>query len=222
MIRVLLMILAGAAAAVAQVRQGGVYQITAETLDAGGGPASGGSYALRQTLSTLGGPATGGPFSLWSGFIGQLGGTGGAGAGPAAFAAWQTVIFGSPTAPGAGTYDDPDGDGIVNLLEFAFNLPPLTAGTPVALPGATGGLPLIREEIFGADRYFTMEFIQRKNAGLFFPETSTQLAGWTPAAFLVLSGPEAVTPVYERMKLRVGQPIQPGGKVYFRLAVLIQ
>jgi len=222
MIRVLSVIFAGAATAAAQVRQGGVYQITAETLDSGGGNASGGSYSLRQALPALGAPASGGVYSFWSGFTGQLGGTGGTGAGPAAFAAWQTVIFGSPAAPGAGTYEDPDGDGIVNLLEFSFNLPPLSAGTPVVEPGATGGLPLIREEMFGADRYFTMEFIRRKNAGPFFPEISTQLSGWTPAASLVLSGPESVTPVYERLKLRVGSPILPGANVFYRLAVLIQ
>lgn len=225
MIRGILGLLAGIATVGAQVRQGGLYQITAETMDSGGGAASGGSYALRQALPALGAPASGGVYSILSGFTGQLGGTGtggGTGSGPAAFMAWQTVIFGSPAAPGAGTYDDPDGDGIVNLLEFSFNLPPLTAGTPSAGPGATGGLPLIREEMFGPDRYFTMEFIQRKNAGLFLPETSTALSGWLPAAYTMLSGPEVVTPVYERVKLRIGPPLQPGGKLYYRLAVLIQ
>lgn len=222
MIRSWCIILAGIVTTPAQLRQGGVYQIQAETLDAGGGASSSGSYAVRQSLPALGAIGNGGVYSVWSGFTGQLGGGSGPGAGAAAFASWQTVLFGGPSEPGAGPNDDPDHDGIPNLLEFSFNLPPFISAVPLVGPGATGGLPLIREEVFGNDRYFTMEFIRRKNAGPFSPETSGQLTAWVPAAFTVLSGPESVTPVYERMKLRLGSPILPGGKLYYRLSVLIQ
>ncbi len=210
-----------AAGSLAQVRQGGVYQIGSEILDGGGGAASGGNYRAEQSLGVPGGLSSGGVFAVAAGFIAQ-GGSGGSGSGPLAFAAWQTAIFGSPAGPGAGATEDPDGDGVSNLLEFAFNLPPLSAGVPLALPGATGGLPWIREEESGGDRYITMEFIQRKNAGLFLPETSENLSGWAPAPSVVLSGPEAVTPVYERVKLRVGGPIRPGAPTFHRLRALIQ
>ena len=121
MIRVLSMLLVGAVSASAQVRQGGVYQIQAETLDSGGGASSGGNYSARQSLPALGAMAGGGLYSVLSGFTGQLEG-GGAGAGAAAFASWQTVLFGGPAGPGAGPYDDPDHDGIPNQVEFSFNL----------------------------------------------------------------------------------------------------
>ena len=210
------------AGAISQVRQGGVYQITAENLDSGGGSSNGGSYGMRQALPALGAPASGGVYTILSGFVGQLGSGGGTGSGPAAFLSWQTALFGGPAERGAGTYDDTDGDGIPNLLEFAFNLSPFAASTAPAELGTTGGVPLIREEIFGTERYITMEFIRRKNAGLSFPETSAQLSNWIPAGFTVLSGPDSVTPVYERMKLRLGSPIQTGMPVFYRLAVIVQ
>jgi hypothetical protein len=38
----------------------------------------------------------------------------------------------------------------------------------------------------------------------------------------VLSGPVSVNGAYERLKLRLGLPIQPGLKVFYRLAAIIQ
>jgi len=222
MIRPLLIWVGSVAMAGAQVRQGGVYQIQSESLNSGGGPAAGGNYAVQQTLPVFGSPASGGAYALLSGFAGQWGTGGGTGSGPAAFAAWQTAIFGGPSDSEAGPYLDPDGDGIPNLLEFAFNLPPLTAGTPLAVPGTLGGLPWVREEVLDGARYFTMEYVRRKNAGSFQPEVSHDLESWTPAGYTVLSGPVSVSGAYERMKLRLGTPIQPGEKVFYRLKALIQ
>lgn len=205
----------------AQVRQGGVYQITGETLNSGGGSTAGGNYALQHTLPVLGGSATGGTYSILSGFTGQLGSSG-TGSGPAAFLAWQTAVFGGPGVPGAGAQEDPDQDGIPNLLEFAFNLPPESPGTPLALTGATGGLPWIREEEIGGQPYFTMEYIRRKNAGEFVPQSSRTLTSWGPSTFTVLSGPVSISGAYERIKLQLGSPIQPGEKIFHRLQAVIQ
>ena len=221
MIRLLIAGWATMASAGAQVRQGGVYQIQSESLDSGGGGAAAGAYAVQQALPALGAKASGGAYSILSGFSGQLG-TSSTGSGPAAFTAWQTAIFGGPAEPDAGPFDDPDGEGIPNLLEFAFNLSPLGAGTAEVTPGSRGGLPRIREESFPEGTFLTMEYIQRKNAGLFFPESSPQLEVWTPAAYSVLSGPVSVSPAYERMKLRLGAALQPGQKLFYRLAVIIQ
>ena len=222
MIRPLFLLLSAAGLAPAQVRQGGAYQITAGILDSGGGLSAAGPYSFRQSFPALGSPASGGVYALTAGFTAQLGGSGGTGSGPAAFLVWQNALFGGPSEPGAGTFDDTDRDGIPNLLEFAFNLSPFISATPLAEPGTTGGLPLIREELFGPDRYITMEFIQRKNAGTFQPQVSGTLASWAPATSSVLSGPDPVTPVYERVKLRLGPPLQSGSPVFYRLAVLIQ
>ena len=79
MIRPLFLLLAVAGWVSAQVRQGGVYQITAEILDSGGGSSAAGPYTSRQSLPALGSPAGGGVYALAAGFTGQLGGTGGTG-----------------------------------------------------------------------------------------------------------------------------------------------
>ncbi|MDB6071239.1 MAG: hypothetical protein JWL81_2410 [Verrucomicrobiales bacterium] len=209
------------AVAGAQVRSGGVYSIQSETLDSAGGPSAAGVYSVRQTVRDLGGAGSGGAYSFFQGFSGQLGG-GASGAGPAAFAAWQTVFFGGPGEPDAGPMEDPDHDGVPNLLEFAFNMPPFTASTALAAPGTTGGLPFVREEEVDGAVYLTMEVVQRKNAGLFQPQTSIGLGVWAPAGYSVMSGPVSVNSAYERVKLRLGTPVQPGDRVFYRMNAIIQ
>ena len=118
--------------------------------------------------------------------------------------------------------EDPDHDGVPNLLEFAFNMQPFTASTALAAPGTTGGLPFVREEEVDGAVYLTMEVVQRKNAGLFQPQTSTELGVWAPAEFSVMSGPVSVNSAYERVKLRLGSPVQPGGRVFYRMNAIIQ
>ena len=176
---------------------------------------------MQQALSSWGGSAASGPYFQLGGFTGLLDAAS-SGAGPAAFAAWQTAFFGSPSEPEAGPYGDPDGDLVPNLLEFAFNLSPFVPGSPLAGPGTTGGLPCFREEIIDGAPYLTLEFIRRKNAGRFLPESSLQLATWAPALYAVLSGPTSVAPAYERLKLRLGLPFAAGGRAFYRLAVAIQ
>lgn len=62
----------------------------------------------------------------------------------------------------AGPAADPDGDGAVNLLEFAFNLDPTFAEPAGLTPGAgVRGLPAIRLE----DQRLTVEYIRRVAAG---------------------------------------------------------
>ena len=72
------------------------------------------------------------------------------------YSAWLILEF-PPGAPGTDTAldSDPDKDGLINLLEFACNLPPLIpGGSPLALEFPTGGSPLqltysIRHDIPG-------------------------------------------------------------------------
>lgn len=209
-----------AAAAAAPAGSGGPYQVDG-ALDSGGGPTAAPSYALQQALPTWGGQSSSSAYALLLGFTGLLD-PASSGAGPAAFAAWQTAFFGGPGEPDAGPYDDPDRDLVPNLLEFAFNLSPFAAGTPLVGPGTTGGLPCFREEIIDGSPYLTLEFIRRKNAGRFLPESSLQLATWAPALSEVLSGPTPVAPAYERLKLRLGRPLAASGRAFYRLAVAIQ
>ncbi len=50
------------------------------------------------------------------------------------FDAWRFHNFGAGSPAGSGSFDDPDKDGINNLLEFAFNFEPNTASLSDGLP----------------------------------------------------------------------------------------
>lgn len=147
---------------------------------------------------------------------------GGGDGGHAEFASWQMAFFGSTTAPGAGPSEDPDGDGLENLLEYAFNLDPLTPGTPVLVPDAgTSGLPLIREELVDDFRFLTAEFIRRKNGGEWTVQTSETLDDWTDANVTDM-GVTSVSQNYERVKVRINPVLRPGGRRFVRLSVTLQ
>ena len=106
--------------------------------------------------------------------------------------AWQQAQFGTDAGnPSiAGPLADPDHDGIVNLLERAFNLSPLQAGATVLTLG-TGitGLPLVRTTQGPGGPILTIQYIRRKastNSGLVYtPQVSSSLdanSGWSVAA----------------------------------------
>jgi hypothetical protein len=209
----------------AQTRSAGPYEIQTEALNGGGTAVSGGAaYSQTASIEAIAGPQSGGAvYSVLSGFTAQLSSTPGTGSGgKAAFNAWQTVHFGGTTDPDAAAAADPDGDGISNLLEFMFNLDPLTTGVPVLAAGAgTSGLPLIREEAAGQERYLTIEYIRRKNSGTQTVQDTADLQSWSAAAFTAVGDPVSVSPVYERVKVRVEPALTPGVSRFVRLAITV-
>ena len=145
------------------------------------------------------------------------------------FASWEHGYFtpsdianSAVSGPGA----DPDGDGIPNLLEFAFNLDP-TFPEPVVMTAGTGlrGLPLIQvEQVSGTDRRLTVEFVRRTSAsgsGINYAvQFATSLgadATWAPG------GTESVTAIsarWERVKVTDSLSAGNGTPVRFaRVAV---
>ena len=94
---------------------------------------------------------------------------------------WRFQNFGIITNTGnAADSADPDKDGLVNLLEHAFNLNPNQAALPILTAGTgTAGLPLIRRT--GQPPVFSIEYLRRKastNPGLTYtPQFSTGLTG---------------------------------------------
>ena len=85
---------------------------------------------------------------------------------PENYQAWLSLYFTPDQIADPSTTDptaDPDGDGIPNLLEFAFNLDP-TFAEPAIMIAGTGvrGLPLIQLEPVGdADFRLTVEYVRR-------------------------------------------------------------
>jgi len=110
-----------------------------------------------------------------------------------------------------GTDDDFDGDGLVHLLEYAFNLSPTDPGRPIVEEGSgTGGLPNIR--VVGSDSDgLRVEFVRRKAAVAphlsYRIESSLDLlpsSGWT-----LFEGSEDVTSIdttWERVVVVVTPP----------------
>ncbi len=89
---------------------------------------------------------------------------------PEAYLNWLSLYF-TPAQMAdpniTGRTADPDGDGITNLLEFAYNLDPTYGEAPMMAAG-TGlrGLPLIQTETLpDGSTQLTVEFVRRTTAG---------------------------------------------------------
>jgi len=102
------------------------------------------------------------------------------------FAAWQKLYF-TPAQIAAplqsGALADFDGDGIVNMLEYAFHLDPIF-NEQKTLEADTGyrGLPLVRKEVIEDEERLTIEFLRRKNSNgaalTYTHEFSSDLGEW--------------------------------------------
>ncbi len=87
------------------------------------------------------------------------------------------------------------GDGVPNLLKYAFNLAPTAADARV-LQSTTGlaGLPLFSLAGSGTQRTFRVEYLRRKNSGLIYtPKVSSNLVHYT-----LMSGAISVSSIDER------------------------
>ena len=123
---------------------------------------------------------------------------------------WRMEYFGDAANTGdAADNADPDKDGLVNLLERAFNLDPTQCGVPVLTPGTgTSGLPAIGLSGTGATSMLRVEFLRRKNSGLIYiPKRSSTLAidSFVPmSATLVVA---SINEIWERVIIQ--EPADP-------------
>ena len=127
--------------------------------------------------------------------------------------AWQQAQFGNDASnPLISSWNaDPDHDGIVNLLERAFNLSPLQTGTPILIQGTgTAGLPLITTAQGPGGPMLTIQYVRLKastNPGVTYtPQFSSSLddgpSGWATA-----TGTETVESIdaeWERVTVQQG------------------
>jgi len=91
----------------------------------------------------------------------------------------------------------PHGDGVENLLKYAFHLDGNVPDRRVLVPATgTTGLPCIALDRSGAQPVLRFEYLRRKNSGLTYtPRKSNDLTNWlpltgTPAVSDVVSQPE--------------------------------
>lgn len=181
-----------------------------------------GTYNVFVTLwDKLGNNRTFSPFNeeLPAGSTGSLTVTGAA----VGYAGWAgTQAFG----PGNddGMLQDPNGDGTVNLLCYAFNLSPFQGRATVMTPGTgTEGLPSVTMVGSGANRQLRIEFLRRKDAGnglTYRPQfggnlTDSGPGGWTDAT--PEPAPDEIDANWERVI--VLDPVTGAGPRFGRVVV---
>ncbi len=138
--------------------------------------------------------------------------------GASTYADWKALHFGGETDPAiTGDHADPDSDGVVNLLEYAFGLEPLAAsraGLPVvALQPATAGGPL-----FLTLTYTTPDTV----ADLaFVPEVSGNLADWQSGPGHTETVSDTTTEGIRTVVVRDTVPVSTGARRFIRLSVQV-
>jgi hypothetical protein len=88
------------------------------------------------------------------------------------------------SGPNAALTATPNGDGVPNLLKYAFNMNLSGPDAATMPPGGSRGLPGITAQPNGGASVFRFEFLRRKNSGLIYtPQKSGMLsnpASWVP------------------------------------------
>lgn len=112
--------------------------------------------------------------------------------------AWQEFYFGSASNPDAALHFDKDGDGVVNLAEYAFGSNPLDGRTTVLEKGTgVAGLPLISVERTPQGLpVIRIEYVRRKastNPGIRYQVEFSDELGNPPDIWEAASAAETVT-----------------------------
>jgi len=92
------------------------------------------------------------------------------------------------TGPAATPSAMPFGDGIANLLKYAFQMNLAGPDVHALLPGGAGnsGLPIAQLVNIGGQTFYQLEFIRLKGSGMTYtPQKSTTLA---PGSFVAMIG----------------------------------
>jgi hypothetical protein len=88
----------------------------------------------------------------------------------------------------------PHGDGVENLLKYAFNMNLTGPDAATMPPGGSGGLPGIATQPNGASSIFRYEFVRRRNSGLIYtPQKSPDISN--PALWTNLTDVPTVIPI---------------------------
>lgn len=111
------------------------------------------------------------------------------------FMAWAATagLTGVRAEPGA----IPHGDGVTNLLKYAFNMNVSRSDVSQLTSGGTAGLPKITLDSIGAQRILRVEFVRRIGSGLVYtPQRSNALG-----EFVGLTAIPIVTPINAQWEL---------------------
>src|SRR5690606_14438703 len=124
---------------------------------------------------------------------------------------WSARVFGGETDPALVAAEaDPDGDGLANLLEYAFATDPLAANTGDSAPNLT--------TTPSGDLVFEFRRAKATDDLRFTVQTSTDLAAWTDSD----REPELVSSHPSHDILRVTVPRSDAPRLFVRLEVATQ
>ncbi|MBK8092785.1 MAG: choice-of-anchor D domain-containing protein [Verrucomicrobiaceae bacterium] len=135
----------------------------------------------------------------------------------APYQTWATgaglsAVNGAPNA-------NPLGDGISNLLKYAFDLNPTAVDLHILTPATgTSGLPTVERTGSGASTVFRIEFIRRISGGItYLPQKSNDLNIWSPITTTPTVTP--ISPGWERVLIE--EPADPAlvNKIFSRVRV---
>jgi len=145
-------------------------------------------------------------------------------------ATWRATHFSGPDIvnPVVGVpMADPDGDGLINLLEYAFHLNPnLPDAVPMVAATGLSGLPRVAlENVNGEDR-LAMEFIRRKASSnpqiTYTPQFISNLAAndWSTAGTTTITDVPGTD--WERVKIIDSQAIGSMTRRFGRVKITLQ
>jgi hypothetical protein len=135
-----------------------------------------------------------------------------------AYQTWRSATFSiaelSDLAVG-GDLADPDHDGLVNLLEFAFNLPPKTSGLI--------GSPFRSTQTVNNNKYLTLTFRRQLVAPelTYLPQTSGSLVGTWASDAVLIGNPITNSDGTETVTYRDSTPLTNAGRRFMRLKVAL-
>ena len=137
------------------------------------------------------------------------------------FDAWAAGL----TGPNADVGASPQGDGLKNLLKYAFNLNPLTADARHLVFGATGetaGLPVHRVVMDGGTTTLEVEYLRNIQSGLIYtPQYSVDLEA---GSFQPMTGPESVVTIdacWQRVRVQQTFPAGTVPRVFANVKVAL-
>jgi len=128
---------------------------------------------------------------------------------------WMSGSFpaGSPASV-TGADFDPDHDSISNLLEYAFNLPPLVS--------SRAGMPVPGIASHNGNRHLTLTFLRRTDDPqlTYTVLGATSMGAWGPADVELTAPPVALPDgVTERVTVRTAAPVSAAPRQFLRLQV---
>ncbi len=134
------------------------------------------------------------------------------------FASWQHHHFTDAeiaAAATAGPNDDPDGDALSNLMEYALGTDP-RARTPESV------LPKAGSTVIAGETYITLTFTRpaRTLDVAWSPAFSANLSTWTPSGIMV-GTPTPAAPGLETVTYRSTASASSGGRGFARLSVTL-